>query len=154
MIVKGREIDIGETIASGNKIIHSDSIFSIFVKKEFRGKGYAHMMAKGLSSKVNNSLLKNGRAKFSHEFIASDKRGAHYARAHFSSAFLCLGFPPYKAARRLESILAGGVLPKNLEIDAADIDSTEIINSELARQTENFELKKAKKSISCINNTP
>jgi hypothetical protein len=133
MIVSGKDEHIGDTKVIAGKKIHSNSLFSIFVKEEHRGKGYANEMAGGLAERESKTLLIDGCAAFDNEFIAADKRGVYFARKYFSSAFLCFGFPPYRAVDNLSRTLLGQ------KVTSPDIDACSKIEDEFKRQAENYQ---------------
>lgn len=154
---------ISEKISDDKNVFYSDSFFSIFVKKEHRGAGLAHIAAKELSQFCDKKLLLEASKHNKHMILAS-KSGAWLCRKYFSIATVCGGLdvfyrngsksgPWYSYVDIKKSVERVHQLSNDLEfnsendVQADSIDDLKTITHEFERQENNLKalLAKSKK---------
>lgn len=84
----------------------SDAFYSVYVKPDYRGQGYAHVTTKALAESLHDYFLVH-KALFNRYSVMADIAGAPIARQHFDVPVVCGGFPVFRGIRRVAAQVHG-----------------------------------------------
>lgn len=89
-----------EEVIVGDYHYFSDAFYSVYVKPDYRGQGYAHVTTRALAEYLRDYFSVH-KALFNRYSVMADVEGASLARKYFDVPVVCGGFPVHRGIRRV-----------------------------------------------------